>query len=164
MGRCGPKWPETAKRPYLGLGGPNRDSEGTFLGYHPPGLVVCTHSGGPKVRLAPRNGRRGAFRAHFGALRAKMARNGKTAVSGAGRPESGFRGDFSGVPPPGFGGFHTLLRPQSASSTPYRLPGRGRKEGRKEGLYRAPHRVPSRHVNNNNNLCYVYNNKIIMWP
>ena len=115
------------------------------------------------MRLAPRNGRRGAFRAHFGALRAKMARNGKTAVSGAGRPESGFRGDLSGVPPPGFGGFHTLLRPQSASSTPYQPPGRGRKEGRKEGLYRAPHRVPSRHVNNNNNLCHVYNNKIITW-
>ena len=87
----------------------------------------------------------------------------KTTVSRAGRPESGFRGHFSGVPPPGFGGFHTLLRPQSASSTPYRLPGRGRKGGRKEGLYRAPHRVPSRHVNNNNNLRNVYNNKIIIW-
>ena len=112
------------KRPYLGLGGPNRDSEGTSLGYHPPGLVVSTHSGGPKVRLAPRTGRRGAFRAHFGPLRAKTARNEKTAVSGAGRPESGFRGHFSGVPPPGFGGLHTLWRPQSASSTPYRPPGR----------------------------------------
>ena len=32
------------KRPYLGLGGPNRDSEGTFLGYHPLGLVVSTRS------------------------------------------------------------------------------------------------------------------------
>ena len=112
------------KRPYLGLGGPNQDSEGTFLGYHPLGLVVCTRSRGPKVRLAARTGRRGAFIAHFGPLRAKTARNGKTDVSGAGRPESGFRGHISGVLPPGFGGLHTLWMPQSASSSPYRPPGR----------------------------------------
>ena len=109
------------------------------------------------MRLAPRTGCRGAFRAYlgfgasmrinrpvFGAIGSVLAVFGhlaqsvgllgpqprelghffrKTTVSRAGRPKSGLRGHFSQVPPPGFGGFHTLLRPQSASSTPYRLRG-----------------------------------------
>ena len=101
-------------------GRPESGFRGHFCGVPPPGFGGFHTLLRPKVRLAPRTGRLGAFGAHFGPLRAKTARNEKTAVSRARRPESGFRGHFSRVPPPWFGGFHTFLRPQSASSTPYR--------------------------------------------
>ena len=71
FGQFGPtpgsaKRPKTEKRPYLGLGAPNRKSKGNFLGYHPPGLVVSTRQMGPNARLAPRTGRWDSFWANSG--------------------------------------------------------------------------------------------------
>ena len=72
MARLGPFWAtpgrlgtKTKKWPYLGLGAPNRESKGTCLGYHPPGLVVSTCQMGPNARLAPRTGRWTPFLANL---------------------------------------------------------------------------------------------------
>ena len=81
-GQDGPERPKAEKWPYLGLGGPNRESEGTFLGYHPPGLGVSTRFRGPKVRLAPRTGRRGAFLVQFGVITGQDGQNGTNWESG----------------------------------------------------------------------------------
>ena len=52
--------------PYLGQGGANRDSEGTFLGSHPLVLVVPARSLGPSARVAPHTGCGTLFRAVWG--------------------------------------------------------------------------------------------------
>ena len=48
--------PGALKWPYLGLDGPNRDSEGTFRGCHALLLVVSTPQNGPNAPVGPRTG------------------------------------------------------------------------------------------------------------
>ena len=49
------RWSQTVEWLYLGLEGPNCDSEGIFYHCHPP-LLVWTAQSGPSARVGPRTG------------------------------------------------------------------------------------------------------------
>ena len=82
-------------------------------------MVVSTRQTGPNVRLAPRTGRLDVFWANLGLCGPKRPKTEKRPYLGLRAPNREIRGHFSGVPPLGFGGFHTSDGPQRAPSTPY---------------------------------------------
>ena len=147
VARLGPFWAtsgrlgaETKKGPYLRLGAPNRESEGTLLGYHPPGLVVSTRRMGLSVRLAPRTGRRTPFLANL------CPQTEKRPYLGLGAPNCESGGTCLGYHPPGLVvsthqmGPNARLAPRTGRRTPF-LANLGPQPGHQSGPKRKNGRI-----------------------